>query len=208
MSQDVLIPMLIALAMPLAGQMPLREASNTPIPTNPFPAPEAFEGRGAVGTVSVQELERPVEGKARRLLEDATRSIANGDVARGLELARAAARYPGAEGHALGILATEHLKAGSIDVAIEEYQRATVVLPGNAVLHSNLAYALGARSRYEEALKEARLALKLDPARVKVRLVLGMLLLETGARDEARFHLKKAAELPAARVLLAREFGE
>ena len=77
-----------------------------------------------------------------------------------------------AEGYALGILATEHLKARDLVAAIEELQQATMLLPGKAALHSNLAYALGLNGRPAEALKEARMALKLDPGRSKVRLVL------------------------------------
>ena len=211
------VPIILTLAsgVPLPGQIPdrsgfpIRDASNTPIPMNPFRTQDTFQGPASMGTVSVRELERPLSGKGLELLEKAQNSIAKGDVSRGLEQARAAAKYPAAEGYALGILATEHLKARDLNAAIEELQQATMLLPGKAALHSNLAYALGLNGRSEEALKEARMALKLDPGRSKVRLVLGMILLQSGRKEEARFHLRKAAvELSGARSLLAQHFGE
>ncbi|MFM2124454.1 MAG: Tetratricopeptide repeat [Acidobacteriota bacterium] len=211
------VPLFMTLAwlMPLAGQIPdassfpIRDASNNPIPFNPFRTQDSFQGPASMGTVSVRELERPLSGKGLELLQKAQKSIANGDVSRGLEQARAAAQYPAAEGYARGILATEYLKTLDLDAAIGELQQATMLLPGNAAMHSNLAYALGLRGRQEEGLKEARMALKLDPGRSKVRLVLGMILLQSGRKEEAKYHLKKAAvELTAARALLAQHFGE
>ena len=162
-----------------------------------------------MGTIHVRELERPLEGKGLSLIQKAKDLIAKGDVEHGLETAREAAKYPAAEPYALGILATEHLRRGDLEAAVDEFHQATMLLPGKVELHSNLAFALGGLGRNEEGLKEARMALKLDPGRAKVRYVLGQILLQMGRKEEAEFHLKKAAmELAGARAMLAQYFGE
>ena len=92
------VPIILTLASvaQLPGQIPdrpgfpIRDASNTPIPMNPFRTQDTFQGPASMGTVSVRELERPLSGKGLELLEKAQNSIAKGDVSRGLEQARAA----------------------------------------------------------------------------------------------------------------------
>ena len=63
--------------------------------------------------------------------------------------------------------------------------------------------------RSDEGLKEARKALQLDPGRPRYRYVIGQLLLQMDRLEEAKFHLKRAAEeIPGARVLLVKYFGQ
>lgn len=217
LSRSAPVFLILASMAPMPGQVPhewrtsntVYDASNNPLPSNPFRTQDAFMGPASMGTVSVRELERPLEGKGLTLLLKAKEFIAKGDVAHGLEKARAAAQYPAAEPYALGILATEHLREGQIDAAVVEFQQAAMLLPGKVELHSNLAFALGVVGRNEEALKEARMALKLDPGRAKVRFVLGQILLQMGREEEAKFHLKKAAvDIAGARKMLTQYFGE
>lgn len=156
----------------------------------------------------MRELERPLEGKGLRLLRTAQALLARGDKASGLEQLRVAMGDQTAEPYALAMLGNEHIKSGDFDSAIHELQASLELLPGQAANHSNLALALGARQRNEEALKEARKALQLDPGRSKARFVMGQILLQMGRAKEAEFHLKFAAEeLPGARDLLARYFS-
>jgi Flp pilus assembly protein TadD len=181
-----------------------RDASNSEIA---YPKPGEFRGAGPAGTISVQELEHPLEGKGLRLLVKARDFVAQGDYMRGMEQMRAAIREPGAEPYALAMLGEEHLKHGDVDSAIAELQSAVGMLPGISAIHSNLALALGTRQRNEEALSHARKALQLDPGRAKTRFVLGQILLQMGRNTEAGFHLRIAAkEVPVAQTLLAKYF--
>lgn len=205
------VPILMVFASLTSAQIPgspgfstVMDASNTPLPMNPFVTQEPY----AKGTISLRELQRPLEGKALRLLEKAKDSFKRGDVQRGMEQARAAEQYPAAEPYALAIVANEYLRAGDFASAISKYERATMILPEKPEFHSNFAYALASTGRFEEAHREAKMALKLDPGRLKTRLVMGQILLHLGRKEEAEFHLKKAAvELPGARELLSRYFG-
>ncbi len=169
------------------------------------PKPEVIRGRDSVGSVSVQELERPLAGKGLKLLAKAKDLIARGDQARGMEQMRAALGEPGTEPYALSMLAAEHLKQGDFDSAIAELQSALQLMPGLAANQSNLALALASRRRPDEALPHARKALQLDPRSVKTRYVLGLILLELRQNEEAQFHLKVAAEeIPGAREVIAK----
>jgi predicted Zn-dependent protease len=61
----------------------------------------------------------------------------------------------------------------------------------------------------EEGLVQARRAIQLDPGRPKTRFVLGQILLAMDRKEEAEFHLKRAAEeISGARKLLAKYFGK
>ncbi len=163
---------------------------------------------GEPGTVSVRELEKPLEGKGLRLITKAKELIARGESAQAMEQLRAAMRDPDAEPYALSILASEHLKQGDFDSAVNELQEAVHMLPGIAANQSNLAYALGVKGRNEEALIAARKALQLDPGRPRTRFVLAQILMQLGDWKEAEFHLTKAAdELSGARALLAKYFN-
>lgn len=170
--------------------------------------PGEIRGPVGVGTISVRELERPLEGKGLRLLQKARELLARGERERGLEQLRVAMGDQIAEPYALAMLGNEHLRAGDYDSAIRELQTSLQLLPGQAGTHSNLALALGVRQRNEEAHIEARKALQLDPGRAKARFVIGQILLQMGRAKEAEFHLKLAAvDLPGARALLTKYFN-
>ena len=206
------VPVLMLFASLTSAQIPgspgfstVMDASNTPLPMNPFRTQEPY----AKGSISVRELQHPLEGKALRLLEKAMLSFAKGDAQHGMDQARAAEAYPAAEPFALALEANEYLRAGDFASAIPKYERATMILPEKPEFHSNFAYALASTGRFEEAHREAKMALKLDPGRTKARLVMGQILLQLGRKEEAEFHLKKAAmDLSVARELLSRYYGK
>jgi Flp pilus assembly protein TadD len=157
----------------------------------------------AGGTVSVQELQRPLEGKGLRMLQKAKDLMARGDHARGMEQMRAALREPGAEPYAWGMLGAEHLRRGDLASAVMELQSAVNLLPGVPEHQSNLALTLAALHRNDEALVHARKAVQLNPSRPKTRYVIGVILLEMRHNEEAEFHLRLAAkEVSGAQVLL------
>jgi len=196
----------VTVAQPFTTNRGPSDASNSEMSL-----PRLGEGRTplGLGTISVQELEHPLEGKGLQALVKAQELLTRGDSTRALEQLRIAMKFPGAEPVALSILAAQHLKHGDIDTAIVELQQAIVLSPGTAANHSNLAYALGIRGRSDEGLKEARKALQLDPGHSRYRFVIGQLLLQMDRKEEAEFHLKRAAdEIPGARALLAKYFAQ
>ena len=111
--------------------------------------------------------------------------------------------------HAFAMLGTMYLADGDYKAAISALDAAVAMSPSVAAYHSNLAWALANTDRFEEALKEARKALQLDPDHSKYRLVAGQILLALGRKEEAEFHLRKAAsDLSSARELLAKNFDK
>jgi Flp pilus assembly protein TadD len=162
---------------------------------------------GEPGTISVRELQHPLEGKGLQIIMKAKDLLARGDSAQAIEQLRVALREPAAEPYALAMLGVEHLKRGDFDTALHELQAAVHLSPGLPASQSNLAYALAVKGRNEEALAAARKALQLDPGRPRTRYVLGQILMQMGRWNEAEFHLRRAAEeVSSARMLLAKYF--
>ncbi|MEI9814113.1 MAG: tetratricopeptide repeat protein [Acidobacteriota bacterium] len=160
------------------------------------------------GSVSIQELEHPLNSKRLNLLEAAQDQLKRGNTAAALDQLRAAAQDPLIEPYALSMLGSEHLKQGQMEAAYVELVAAVRLLPGLAANHVNLAIVLRLRGEPEQALIEARKALQLDPGRPNIRLTTARILLMLGRKEEAKYHLLRATEMPAARTLLAQAFGQ
>jgi Flp pilus assembly protein TadD len=160
------------------------------------------------GSVSVQELAHPINSKRLRLLDEARKKLATGNTAAGMTQLRQAATDPLIEPYALSILGSEHLKQGEMGAAYEELGAAVRLLPGLAANHANFAVVLRIRGEHQQALKEAQKALQLEPGKPGVRVILARILLVLNRKEEARFHLVRATEIPAARALLAQAFGQ
>jgi tetratricopeptide (TPR) repeat protein len=79
--------------------------------------------------------------------------------------------------------------------AIGHYRRALASAPGSCIIHSNLANALAATGRAEEAIAEYRKALRIDPTCPAVHNNLANLLARRGQGDEAMTEYRKAIEL-------------
>jgi tetratricopeptide (TPR) repeat protein len=65
---------------------------------------------------------------------------------------------------------------GKVDKAIETYRNGIILVPDNLDLHYNFGIILEEQGRREEALKELRTALKIDPNSAKVRKILNIVL--------------------------------
>ena len=212
------LPIIIIATCPAWGQImaterashlphdaPLKDASNTEFNYS-FPQRQDPVGRG---TTSLKELEHPLEGKSLELLLKAQNLLEKGDSAKGIELLQKLTTDRAAAPYAFGLLGTAHLRTGDFHAAVTELDAAVAMSPSVAAFHSNLALALAESSRFEEALKESRKALQLDPGHSKYRLVAGQILLVLGRKEEAEFHLRKAAtDLSSARELLAKFFDK
>jgi superkiller protein 3 len=88
---------------------------------------------------------------------------------------------------------TEDTKAG-VSEAEYHLRQATLLDPGGARAHSELARSLLARRRVEEALGHLRQAVEIAPEDVDARYLLGSTLAGAGQPDEAVGHLLKVIE--------------
>lgn len=160
------------------------------------------------GTVSAQNLAKPPSKAALKYLNKAQRYSEEGNLAKAIETLRNAPMDPAGAPYIHGSLGTEYLKAGQFALAAPELEAAAQALPKDPIQHSNLAYLYQAQGKPEQAEKEIRLALALDPSSPKAHFLLGSILLDrrTGV-DEAMANLKFARkEVPSARFLLAQAY--
>lgn len=163
----------------------------------------------AQGVVSVEELRRPLTGNSLHAITTAQEHLKSGQRERGVEELRRAMNDPMAMPYAISILGAEHLKTGQTDTALGELEQAVRLLP-RPENHSNLALALYRARQTERGLEEVRKALRLDPAKSKTRLVLGLLLLQQGSHDAAAIRNLEAAaeEVPRAHLVLAQHYEQ
>ncbi|OMO74819.1 Tetratricopeptide-like helical [Corchorus capsularis] len=83
----------------------------------------------------------------------------------------------------------EMYKKGHFSEALNLYDRAIALSPGNAAYRSNRAAALTALGKIGEALKECEEAVRLDPNYWRARQRLASLMLRVGQVENAREHL-------------------
>ena len=157
--------------------------------------------------VSVEEVRNPLTGKSLRAILTAREDLRSGQHERGMQELRDAMSNPVAMPYAITMLGSEHLKAGQLDIAVEELEQAIHVLP-RPETYSNLAYVFYLKKQTEIGLEQVRKAIQMDGGRPKTRLVLGMLLLQQGSHDaEAIQQLQAAApENPDAHLVLAQHY--
>lgn len=100
------------------------------------------------------------------------------------------------------------LQAGKLDEAEESFRGVLAKGGAGAHVHNNLGIVLQERGQHEKAVAEFREAVRLDPAYVAPRILLGASLLALGRAGEARTTLERAVKLapqePLARLQLAR----
>jgi tetratricopeptide (TPR) repeat protein len=124
-------------------------------------------------TVSADQLRRPVSTKAAKLLRQAQSYAAAGDHGRAIEELNLALKEPSAIPYAHAMLGVEYLRTAQAAAAIEHLETASRMLPHDASIHSNFAYALFLTGDLDRAEREVRRALELDSANKGAQLVLG-----------------------------------
>jgi tetratricopeptide (TPR) repeat protein len=92
-------------------------------------------------------------------------------------------------------LALAYMMRKNYPEAIVYYERARAMRPDLATVRNNLATALAAVGRTEEAVAEAREAIRLNPNYAKAHFILGGLLKQRGERAEAEEHFQAAERL-------------
>ncbi|CAH9100043.1 unnamed protein product [Cuscuta europaea] len=86
-------------------------------------------------------------------------------------------------------MGNEQYKKGNYFEALNLYDKAIAISPGNASYHCNRAAALIALKRLDEALWECEEAIRLDPSYVRAHHRLGSLFLCLGQVENARQHI-------------------
>ncbi|KAM7492531.1 hypothetical protein LguiA_035452 [Lonicera macranthoides] len=90
----------------------------------------------------------------------------------------------------------EYYKKGHFVEALNLYDKAISISPGNAAYHCNRAAALMGLKRSGEAVRDCEEAIRLDPEYLRAHHRLGSLLLSLGQVENARRHLCFPGELP------------
>lgn len=100
---------------------------------------------------------------------------------------------PTIDPRAAALIAEGHrsLSAGKIDAAIDAYEAALTVQPGNATVLLNLAEATRRQGMQGKALHYYREALEADPANLQAIAGEGEALVEKGAVEKARRNLSR-----------------
>ncbi len=92
---------------------------------------------------------------------------------------------------AIAAQARQAFVTGNYQKAIELYRELVKAAPGVAEIHSNLAVAYYVSGRFDDAAREARIALKLKPTLLNAHYFLGASLAESGYCREALPYLEK-----------------
>lgn len=151
----------------------------------PGAAGEAGAGQGAVAEA------RALDERLVRAGELERQRDFRGAVALYLEVIAEDPKDPRARNN-LGVL---YDRIGAHELAIEQYEAARDLDPGNVEILSNLGAALGALGRFEAAERELRNALRIDPNRVDVRANLGILHFKRGLYAQAEAELRWVCEV-------------
>nr|GMC70251.1 TPR repeat-containing thioredoxin TTL1 [Ipomoea batatas] len=85
-------------------------------------------------------------------------------------------------------LGNEHYKKGNFHEALNLYEKAIAISPGNAAYHCNRAAALIGLKRFTEAVRECEEAIRLDPKYIRAHHRLGSLFLSCKQPNSSKGH--------------------
>jgi len=147
------------------------------------PEPQHRADTTAEQTISVDVLRQPLSRKARQILEKAQRAAEHGDHLAAIAFLEAAhAKYPESDAWTQSMLGVEYLKTGQFQPAVSVLEQAVLLLPRDAVDHSNLGYALAKAGQYHHAEQELRRALALGHGDPKTRQLLDIVVAAEAAK--------------------------
>lgn len=97
------------------------------------------------------------------------------------------------------ILGVNYDEQGKFNEAIQQFQLASELSPGDinahielVIAHFNLGVSYGNQGKFDEAIQQYQLALKLDSTLVQAHYNLGKIYLAKGLRDKAKIEFEKA----------------
>lgn len=135
--------------------------------------PTGVEEKPPLGGVSMRELRPPIPRKAIHAAQEAQRFSQSGDTHKAIVKLEAAIRIAPAYRDAHVNLGVEYARAGRIEDALKEFREALDIGPPAAVIYTNLAVALLAIRRFQEARAAISKALTLDSANSAAGRLLG-----------------------------------
>lgn len=134
-------------------------------------------------TVSADVLRHPLSSKARRRLEKALHLAELGEHPAAIqELRETLVKEPSSAPYAQNLLGVEYVESRQFDEARSSFEEAVRLMPHQSINHSNLGYSLAVAGDWNSAEEEARKAIRLDPANVKAKSLLELLLHARRAR--------------------------
>jgi tetratricopeptide (TPR) repeat protein len=147
--------------------------------------PESSSQPTARATVSSDRLQHPLSAKGVKVIRKAQDCAASGDHLKAIEELKQALKEPSAVPYAHALLGQEYLKIGQVRDAGEELEQATALLPHDAIVHSNLGYALFLMGDSARGEQEVRRALELDHNNSPAQRLLGYILKARQANPNA-----------------------
>ena len=169
---------LFILGTPLAAQVPATITLDLPSMKKVEASATTSAGpkTAPTPTVSAELLRQPLPSKARQMLLKGQRASDGGDHAKALQLFTAAlAKYPGSAAWTQSLLGVEYLKVDRFKDAVASFDQAVLLLPRDAINHSNLGLSLILTGQYGRAGGELTRALELDPANAQAKQLLDAL---------------------------------
>ena len=128
-----------------------------------FPEPRPRTEAAAAGTVSAEQLRRPLPAPARQMLQKAQRAADSGDHLSAIQqLTEALEKFPESAVWIQPWLGVELLKTDQFAAAVKSFEQAVALLPRDAVNRSNFGLSLAAVGQYDRARRELRHAVELD----------------------------------------------
>ncbi len=173
--------------------------------------PKRSAARPGSGTVSIRELQHPVQPKAFRALVDAQRATESGNADEAVRKLEQALRIDPSYAAARCNLGVEYIRRGRYPEAADQFEKALAGGAGDAMIYANLCYAYYALGRWKESEQAARRALDLDNHYARAHYLLGAVLARTIRPEalenapEAARHLRLGAdEIPRAHLDIAK----
>lgn len=164
---------------------------NSPSQINVQPTGNILPAGSTVLKKSVIASNNSTRNSKHDVLGSGSVNYGHGSIMRGgpTTAARAGANGAGNNAEEVKRLGNEAYRAGNIGEALNLYERAVSMSPGNATYRFNRAVALAALGRLAEAVRECEEAVRLDPGYVKAHHRLGSIFLRVGQVENARRHI-------------------
>jgi len=128
-------------------------------------------------TVSADVLRHPLTSKVRRRLERALHLAELGKHPAAIqELRETLVKEPSSAPYAQNLLGVEYVENRQFEEARSSFEEAVRLMPHQSINHSNLGFSLAVTGDLNSAEEQARKAIQLDPANLKAKSLLELLL--------------------------------
>ena len=162
------------LVVPLAAQN--QEAAN------PSPDGRLQSTHGGAQTISADLLRHPISSKTRGMLQRALDWMRAGKHREAIhQLEDTLAKDPSSAAYVHSLLGYEYMQTDQFAAAANSFEQAVVLLPHDAINHTNFGISLAGIGDYKRAEHEARRAHELAPDNLEIQRFLDALLAYNGS---------------------------